>query len=542
MENEKDINVEKKEDTVVKTEKKDKSSKVMIGIIAVLALVIVGLVIYVIAGGKKKSDKEDQTTVASPSDAVTTEEVTDETTSDNEETTEETKDEVKADCYVTLSSSNNWNDGSAGQIDVSIVNGSSESISNWEVHITGATGVSVDSGWNAKVELKGDEIIVSNSESWNAEIGAGQTDSSIGFIVTADSADKFNSLLKNGVLYVDGKAYTSSNAPTKEETTEEAKEETTEQKAPAKEAEDGTPVANHGKLRVDGVDIVDANGNKYQLKGMSTHGIAWFPQYVNKDCYQTFRDEFGANLIRVAMYSDENMGYCSGGDKKKLKKMVNDSVNYASDLGMYVIIDWHVLGEGDPNVHKDEAKAFFDEMSKQYADHDNVIYEICNEPNGGVQWSAVKKYAEEVIPVIRANDKDAIIIVGTPTWSQDVDIAANDPIKGYENIMYAVHFYAATHTDSIRNKVTTARSKGLAVFVSECSICDASGNGAIDYAQADKWFKLINDNNISYAFWSISNKAETSALLKSSCGKTSGFTDDDLSEAGKWYKKTIKGN
>lgn len=534
--------MENEKDTSVETTKKDKSTKIMIGIIAVLALVIVGLIILVVAGGKKKDKKDNSSesdiVEATSSDADKENDDSEEATT--EETTEAAKGETKADCYVTLASSNNWNDGSAGQIDVSIVNGSSEAISNWEVHITGATGVSVDSAWNAKVEVKGEEIVITNSESWNVEIAAGQTDSSIGFIVTADSADKFNSLLKNGVLYVDGKVYAGSTSTSKEETTEETTEEVS--KAPAKEAEDGTPVANHGKLKVDGVDIVDASGKKYQLKGMSTHGIAWFPEYVNKDCFQTFRDDFGANLIRIAMYSDENMGYCSGGDKTKLKKMVNDGVDYATDLGMYVIIDWHVLGEGDPNVHKDEAKAFFDEMSKKYADYDNVIYEICNEPNGGVQWSAVKKYAEEVIPVIRANDKDAIIIVGTPTWSQDVDIAANDPIKGYDNIMYAVHFYAATHTDSIRNKVTTARSKGLAVFVSECSICDASGNGAIDYGQADKWFKLINDNNISYAFWSISNKNETSALLKSSCNKKSGFTDDDLSDAGKWYKKTIMGN
>lgn len=114
-------------------------------------------------------------------------------------------------------------------------------------------------------------------------------------------------------------------------------------------------------------------------------------------------------------------------------------------------------------------------MSSLYKDYDNVIYEICNEPNGGTTWADVKSYAEEVIPIIRKNTKDALIIVGTPTWSQDVDIAAEDPVTGYDNIMYAVHFYAATHTDNIRNKVTTALSKGLPIFVSEFSICDASG-------------------------------------------------------------------
>ena len=190
---------------------------------------------------------------------------------------------------------------------------------------------------------------------------------------------------------------------------------------------------------------------------------------------------------------------------------------------------------------EEEAKAFFEEMSSLYKDYDNVIYEICNEPNGGTTWADVKSYAEEVIPIIRKNTKDALIIVGTPTWSQDVDIAAEDPVTGYDNIMYAVHFYAATHTDNIRNKVTTALSKGLPIFVSEFSICDASGNGAIDYDQAAKWFDLIDSNNLSYAAWNLSNKAETSSLIDSSCTKTSGWTDEDYSETGKWLKKQMHG-
>ena len=186
-----------------------------------------------------------------------------------------------------------------------------------------------------------------------------------------------------------------------------------------------------------GTDIVDKNGDKYQLKGVSTHGIAWFPEYVNQDAFQSLRDDMGANLIRIAMYSGENNGYCTGGDQKQLKELVKTGVDAATNLGMYVIIDWHVLGDQNPQTYKEEAKAFFEEMSSLYKDYDNVIYEICNEPNGGTTWADVKSYAEEVIPIIRKNTKDALIIVGTPTWSQDVDIAAEDPVTGYDNIMYA---------------------------------------------------------------------------------------------------------
>jgi endoglucanase len=242
----------------------------------------------------------------------------------------------------------------------------------------------------------------------------------------------------------------------------------------------------------------------------------------------------GVNTIRLAMYTSEYNGYCSGGDKNTLKQTVKNGVEYATELGMYVIIDWHILSDGNPNTNVTEAISFFDEMSKTYASYGNVLYEICNEPNGA-SWSDVKTYAQQVIPVIRANDKNGIIIVGTPTWSQDVDTAASDPITGYDNIVYALHFYAATHKDDIRNKLVTAHNKGLPVFVSEFSICEASGNGTNDTSSAQTWLDLLNSYGISYVAWNLSNKAESSSLLSSSCTKTGGFTYDDFSESGKWY-------
>lgn len=289
------------------------------------------------------------------------------------------------------------------------------------------------------------------------------------------------------------------------------------------------------KLSLNGTQIVDSNNNPFRLKGVSTHGIGWFPQYVNYDAFKCMRDTWGINCVRLAMYSDEGAGYCTGGNKNDLKALINKGVGYATDLGMYVIIDWHVLGEGDPNVHKDDAIEFFREMSSNYARNDNVLYEICNEPNGNVKWPEVKKYAEEVIPVIRERDKDALIIVGTPTWSQDVDVAAKDPIKGYDNILYAIHFYADTHKDDLRNKMANALNRGLPLFCSEFGICDASGNGAINVAEADKWMDAMNSAKMSYCIWNLSNKNESSSLIVSTCDKTSDWTYDDLSDEAKWY-------
>ena len=309
---------------------------------------------------------------------------------------------------------------------------------------------------------------------------------------------------------------------------------------PAKEAEAAaaTAVSTHGKLAVKGTQLVDKNGQPFQIHGVSTHGLQWFGQYNNKAAYQTLRDDWGANAIRLAMYVDEG-GYYS--DRNGMKKKVTDGVQYATELGMYAIIDWHLLNV-NPKNYTSEAKSFFKEMAQKYKNYDNVIYEICNEPSN-CPWSDIKSYATEVIQTIRAYDKDAIIIVGTPTWSQlgnqgHTYEPADDPIRGYSNLMYAFHFYASesSHNQWLTAKIGTAIDKGLPVFVSEFGLSEASGNGNVDLNKAAEWMKRCDDRNVSYCVWSLCNKNESSALIKSSCGKTSGWNIDDLTKAGQFIR------
>lgn len=326
-----------------------------------------------------------------------------------------------------------------------------------------------------------------------------------------------------------------------EEKIEESEIESEPESKPEEEAKepDIPSPSSCGKLSVKGTQLVDENGEAIQLRGLSTHGLAWFPQYVNEELFEEFREEWKANVIRLAMYTAESGGYCADGDREALKNLVRSGVEYAVNQDLYVIVDWHILSDNNPNMHKEEAIEFFDQMTKEFADYDNVIYEICNEPNGGTSWSEIKSYAEEVIPVIRANAPDAVILVGTPNWSQYVNEAAADPITGYDNIMYTLHFYAATHTDDLRNTMTAAIDAGLPVFVSEYGICDASGNGGIDEAQADAWVQIMDQYQVSYVAWNISNKNETSALFNSGVEKTSGFSWEDLSESGRWQYQLL---
>ena len=240
------------------------------------------------------------------------------------------------------------------------------------------------------------------------------------------------------------------------------------------------------------------------------------------------------------MYTQENGGYCTDGNKEELKTLVKNGVEYATELGMYVIIDWHILSDQDPNVHKEEAISFFQEMSSSFADYTNVLYEICNEPNGYATWDSVKSYAEEVIPVIRANDNDAVIIVGSPTWSQDIHLAAQNPLE-YDNILYALHFYAGTHKDDLRDRLETCITNGLPIIISEFGMCDASGNGANDFDSAAKWMELIEKYNLSFFCWNLANKNESSSVFKASSRNLSNWTDEDLNESGKWIREYFRG-
>ncbi len=325
-----------------------------------------------------------------------------------------------------------------------------------------------------------------------------------------------------------------------EETAEETEETEEESSGEAETARTdlACPSVN-GKLQVIGTQLCDENGDPVQLRGVSTHGLAWFPEYVNQDCVDDLKS-WGANLLRLAMYTAESGGYCTDGDPEGLKDLVRSGVEYATNADMYVIVDWHILSEGTPVTYQSEAEAFFDEMSKEFASQDNVLYEICNEPNTA-DWPEIKAYAEDIIPIIRANDPDAVIIVGTPTWSQEVDQAAADPITDQENIMYTLHFYAATHKDDLRDRMVQALDDGLPIFVTEYGICDASGNGALDLDSANTWVEVMNEYDVSYAVWNLSNKDESSSLIAPDVSKTSGFTYEDLSESGKWVYDMLQG-
>lgn len=294
-------------------------------------------------------------------------------------------------------------------------------------------------------------------------------------------------------------------------------------------------------LKVKGTRLVNEKGKTVQLRGVSTHGLSWYPEYVNQKAFSYMKKNWNINAVRLAMYTGEYNGYCTGdsANRKALEKRIDQGVKYAAKAGLYVIIDWHILSDGNPRTYEKEAVAFFKKMASKYKNYTNVIYEICNEPNGGTSWEDIKTYAGKVVKAIRSKDKHAVILIGTPNWSQDVDVAAQSPVKG-KNLMYTLHFYAGTHGEYLRQKAQTALDRGLPLFVSEFGISDASGNGALNKEEGSRWMKFLKSNKISYMGWNLSNKGESSALIKSASQKTSGWKSKDLTPWGNWLVKQMR--
>jgi endoglucanase len=270
--------------------------------------------------------------------------------------------------------------------------------------------------------------------------------------------------------------------------------------------------AKYGRLQVVGGKLCDGAGNPVQLRGMSTHGLQWYGEIVNDRAFAALAKDWKADVVRLALYVGEG-GYAS---HPELKRKVFDGIELAIKYGMYAIVDWHVLTPGNPNdpVYSG-AQAFFAEVSQSYGKYPNVIYEIANEPNGPLGWAEqIKPYAEKMVATIRANDPSNIILIGSGTWSQDVDVAAADPVQG-KNLAYTFHFYAGSHRQALRDKIEAALGRGVAVFCSEWGTSEASGAGGPFLRESEEWLAFLDQHNISWVNWSLADKNESSAALKS---------------------------
>lgn len=296
-------------------------------------------------------------------------------------------------------------------------------------------------------------------------------------------------------------------------------------------------IKTHGKLTVKGTDLIDKNGDQTQLRGMSSHGILWYPEYIN---YTSIREtkKYGANMFRIAMYADDdNGGYVQ--QPELSWKLMQSAIENTLAADMYAIVDWHVLNEHNPLKDVEKAKEFFSKVSSQYANQDGIIYEICNEPNGDTTWQDIVKYANQIIPVIRHNDKDAVILVGTPDYSYSITGINKNDLK-YDNLMYSYHFYAGQYDDAYKNIIQDCHKAGIPIFVSEWGInTDIGGEDA--RSQAKEFASYLNKKGISFAAWSLCNKAEVFSAIKPECQRYSNWKESDLTDNGQILFSALNG-
>lgn len=421
-----------------------------------------------------------------------------------------------------------------------VITNNGDTVNSWTAKVTVPGNTKLMSQWNGIFSISGNTMTVKN-ESYNGTIEKGKS-VSFGFNYSADA------YINEGKVTVNGStAGTSAGNNSNNNNNNNNNNNTSTTKKPAatvppapSDPKGTTPVSQHGQLSVKNGQLVDKSGKGYQLRGMSTHGLTWFPEFVNESAFKTLRDDWNTNVVRLAMYVDEwGNGQCYMGNKSGSLELLEKGVDICIKLDMYVIIDWHVLNPGDPSKYTNEAKSFFETVSKRYAKYPNVIYEICNEPNGGASWSGnIKPYAEKIIPVIRKNAPNSVIIVGTPTWSQEIDKPLSDPLN-HKNVMYAFHFYAATHA-GLRSNVENCVAQGLPVFVSEFGTCDASGGGANDFNETQKWLSYFDKQGISYCNWSICNKDETCSVLRPGTSANGNWSESNLTENGKWMRNWFR--
>ncbi|MBM0204115.1 cellulase family glycosylhydrolase [Micromonospora sp. STR1s_5] len=404
---------------------------------------------------------------------------------------------------AVFSVTNNWGNGYQGQ--VTVTNDTSAPITSWRVEFDLPSSSTVSQSWNAQQTTSGSHYTFANV-SWNGTLAAGAS-TSFGFLVNGTGTPV--NCTVNGASCAGGPPPTTPPPTTPPPTTPPP---TT-----------GTPVERHGQLRVCGTTMCDKSGARVQLRGISSMWLNWetAPYAENLSALRWMRDNWNLQVIRAAMGVEPAGAYLS--DPAKARAQVETIINNAVTAGVYVIVDWHAH---EAQNNQSQAVAFFGDLARRYGNLPNVIWEPYNEPLQ-VSWTnVIKPYHQAVVSAIRAADPDNIIVLGTPTWSQDVDVAAASPVTG-TNLMYTLHFYSCTHGASLRAKGDAAIRAGLALFVTEWGASNADGglDGRACLPEAQSWIDWMKANGISWTAWKLDVGTDTTNLLSPGAPVTGGWTN-----------------
>lgn len=238
----------------------------------------------------------------------------------------------------------------------------------------------------------------------------------------------------------------------------------------------------------------------------------------NKRLFEEIKS-WGANLVRFPIHP---AAWRRQGQEKYLA-LLDQGIKYAGEAGLYVIIDWHSIGNLKTEQYQNqtyettekETMEFWDIMSKRYKENTTVaFFELFNEPTtsggklGEISWAEWKKMNEEMIKLIRNNGAKTIPLVAGFNWAYDLTPVANDPIDA-EEIGYVSHPYPMKRQKPWEQQWTADWgfvAKKYPLILTEIGFCGENDRGAhvpviSDESYGDAITAYTKENDISYVLW-----------------------------------------
>lgn len=206
-------------------------------------------------------------------------------------------------------------------------------------------------------------------------------------------------------------------------------------------------------LSVRGNKFVDPAGTPVLLRGLclSDPDKLEMQGHWNREHFVKVK-EMGAKLVRIPVHP---VAWRERTPAEYLW-LLDQAVGWCTELGLYVMIDWHSIGNLATGVFQDpmydttreETNNFWRVMARHYAGHNTVaLFELFNEPTtyreqlGPIAWSEWKRLVETQITMIRAANPQVIPVVAGFDWAYDLTPVRLEPIAA-ERIAYSVHPYA----------------------------------------------------------------------------------------------------
>jgi endoglucanase len=207
------------------------------------------------------------------------------------------------------------------------------------------------------------------------------------------------------------------------------------------------------RIAVAGNKFVDPEGKPVLFRGLAIPDPDKLEAqgHWNRDYFVKVK-EMGAGVVRIPVHP---VAWRERTPAKYLT-LLDQAVAWSTELGMYVLIDWHSIGNLKTEQFQDsmydttlkETFGFWRIIADHFAGHNTVaFYELFNEPTlnfdrlGPMSWDEWKRINEDLIILIRAYDKEVIPLVAGLDWAYDLTPLRINPVAA-ERIGYTTHPYA----------------------------------------------------------------------------------------------------